>query len=711
MRSRSDHCGHFKIGAVPSTQCGGCSVGIRRRDLIEGDVVGIAVRMKRTPRVAMAACVAVLSAAVLAACLVAIPADAAPSGNEVLILGSSVSGGMGSREAQAVTALGLTPVIADDATWRTLTTAQFSSYRAVVLGDPNCSSLPSVASAEATVDTWGPAITGNVLINGTDPVFHSSSGGGKLTDQGIAFAVADAAKTGTYISLSCYYHGTAPNTPVPVLDGLRPGGFTVTGVGCYNSSKVVASHPALEGLTDADLSNWSCSVHEAFDHSPADFTVLALAKDFGSTFTASDGTVGTPYILARGAGLRSFPLSASPASADPPAGTTHTITAQLLNAADSTPVQGAHLRAITEGTFSLTLGCSTTLCTTDVTGQVAFTYSSATVRTDSVIVFRDANANGNPDIGEEQVRVRVNWTKPTFPTNVDYVALGDSFSSGEGTYDYDTNARGCHRGPKAWPRVLQQAASANIRDIQHRACTGATTPDLRRSRIVGALYIQPAQIPDKPDTSKELVTLTIGGNDVDFPGIVVDCYLYSCADQPTKGLRAKLSRLKNELLTRVYPRLKKAYPNARLLHVGYPRITPLPGATLKDCQAPRRRDRNWLDPDELEAAAALVQEINGTIATAVADSTQGIEYVNVEDVLKGHELCTDDPWVNRLALGVLDLPRGTRRTEQAHPNIRGQQAYSQAVANRLFIPTFSTSRASRLARGRDARRVGAGRAR
>lgn len=663
------------------------------------------------PRRTMAAIVAGLAAIVIGALVMAAPAATAPSGNEVLILGSSVPGGASSLEAQAVTALGLTPVIADDATWRSLTTAQFSSYRAVVLGDPNCGRVSSIASAEATVDTWGPAITGNVLINGTDPVVHPARGGAKLTNQGIAFAVADAAKTGTYISLSCYYHGTAPNTPVPVLDALRPGGFTVTGVGCYNSSKIVASHPALDSLTDADLSNWSCSVHEAFDHSPADFTVLALAKDFGSTFTASDGTVGTPYILARGAGLRSFPLSASPTSAEVPAGTTHTITAQLLNAADSTPVQGAHLRAITEGSVSLTLGCSTTLCNTDAKGQVAFTYSSATERTDSVIVFRDANANGSPDIGEEQVRVQVQWTKPRFPTNVDYVALGDSFSSGEGTYDYDDNARGCHRGPKAWPRVLQQAASANIRDIRHRACTGATTRDLRRSRIVSALYIQPAQIPDKPDTSKELVTLTIGGNDVDFPGIVVDCYLYSCADQPTKRLRSKLARLKNELLTSVYPRLKKAYPNARLVHVGYPRITPLPGVILKDCPAPRRRDRNWLDADEQEAAAALVQEISGTIAAAVADSTQGIEYVNVEDALKGHELCTDDPWVNRLALGVLDLPMGTRRTEQAHPNTRGQQAYSQAVADRLYIPMSSTSRASRLAKERDARRAGAARVR
>jgi hypothetical protein len=44
-------------------------------------------------------------------------------------------------------------------------------------------------------------------------------------------------------------------------------------------------------------------VHEAFDGWPADFIVLAIAQGVGNTYTALDGTVGTPYILARGDGL------------------------------------------------------------------------------------------------------------------------------------------------------------------------------------------------------------------------------------------------------------------------------------------------------------------------------------------------------------------------------------------------------------------------
>jgi hypothetical protein len=60
----------------------------------------------------------------------------------------------------------------------------------------------------------------------------------------------------------------------------------------------------------------------------------------GGAYTASDGSIGTPYILASGAGLRSFPLSLSPVSATAPAGGTHTVTARLLDGETSEPVAG-----------------------------------------------------------------------------------------------------------------------------------------------------------------------------------------------------------------------------------------------------------------------------------------------------------------------------------------------------------------------------------
>jgi len=93
--------------------------------------------------------------------------------NEVLILGSTVTGGTSSLEAQEVAAQGLTPIVVDDATWSAMSSAQFATYRAIVLGDATCSgTVPSAAVANTAA--WGAAVTGNILINGTDPVnlFH-----------------------------------------------------------------------------------------------------------------------------------------------------------------------------------------------------------------------------------------------------------------------------------------------------------------------------------------------------------------------------------------------------------------------------------------------------------------------------------------------------------------------------------------------------------
>lgn len=159
-----------------------------------------------------------------------------------------------------------------------------------------CTSVSAVAPAEANIGVWSPAVTGNVIIDGTDPVLHGKT---FLTNGAVAFAATEAG-TGLYTSLSCYYHGVVPNTPVPVLSGL--GDFKVRGVGCYNDVHKVADHPALTGVTDATLSNWSCSVHEAFDSYPSSFLPLAIANNVTGTgsVTFADGSFGVPYILARG---------------------------------------------------------------------------------------------------------------------------------------------------------------------------------------------------------------------------------------------------------------------------------------------------------------------------------------------------------------------------------------------------------------------------
>jgi hypothetical protein len=357
--------------------------------------------------------------ALIVSALISAPAGAAVA-NRALILAGTVTGGASSIEAQEAAADGLAVDVVDASTWSGMTAAQFASYRAIIIGDPTCygpGTSPDINAAAANAKMWGPVINGNIVILGTDPVFHQNQGGRTVTQRGVDFALAQSGRTGAYITLSCYYHETASNTPVPLLDGIGPGGFKVTGVGCYNNAHIVAESPALTGLTDSDLSNWSCSVHEAFTSWPGALVPLAIARDFDSSFTASDGTKGPPYILA-GGNIQSFPLSIAPLTDTAPAGGTHSVIAQLLDGSTRKAVVGAKVgfRVVSGPNKGVTGACLPALCTTDPTGHVQWTYqSNRTPGSDTIQAFYDLNSNGSPDPGEPQTTAGMTWTGAADP--------------------------------------------------------------------------------------------------------------------------------------------------------------------------------------------------------------------------------------------------------------------------------------------------------
>lgn len=126
----------------------------------------------------------------------------------------------------------------------------------------------------------------------------------------IQFAVAGKSssgdqQTGLYFCLSTYYNFD-DTTTVPSLSYF--GDFTVRGnLDCYNDAHIVASSPVIDSLTDDDLSNWECSVHEAFNSYPSTglkgFEALAIADGVTGPGTQNfaNGHYGVPYILSRGA--------------------------------------------------------------------------------------------------------------------------------------------------------------------------------------------------------------------------------------------------------------------------------------------------------------------------------------------------------------------------------------------------------------------------
>lgn len=351
------------------------------------------------------------------------PGAAATAG--VLILGPTVSGGAASLEAAAATLAGQAPTVVDAVTWGGMTAAQFAAYRAIVFGDPTCVGDPSpLAAAEANRGVWGPVVNGNVIIIGTDPVFHQGTGGAvTLINNGMKFAADAVDKTGAYIDLSCYYFSVspagevAPAVPVapPVLEPF--GSFLVHGQigGCPADAHIVAAHPALAGLTDADLSNWGCSVHEVFPSWPASFLVLAIARDLPPIYTAPDGSVGSPYILARGEALEVISdIKLAPKSDTNPVGTDHTVTATVLE--DGAPKSGVTV------TFKVVDGPHTGVSGTAVTlgdGTASFTYHGTTPGTD-YIVASFVDAAGKTQSSNVATKI---WTGPVKAV-ITYVPVG-----------------------------------------------------------------------------------------------------------------------------------------------------------------------------------------------------------------------------------------------------------------------------------------------
>jgi len=323
---------------------------------------------------------------------------------KILIVDTSLATGSPApwTEVDAATSLGLTTDVVDATTWNSMTTAQFAQYRAIVFADGYCANDSTVALAApiATLSTWVPAVTGNVIVHNFDSVDHANDGnnsdGAKaLTTQGIAFAVADTAHTGMYLSSSCY--GSSDTGWLTLLDAISPGWDRVRN--SANTIHVTGSTPALAPLADATLSDFHSSTHNYMTSWPSDFTVFAIATGKGvaagadnapgdvgaqatitGPYTAPDGTQGAPVILIRGADTSPSHILLTPATQTHDVGGAATLTA-TVKLQDGTPA-GAGITVTFTATAGPNVGTILT-ATTNASGVASITYPGLTAGTDT----------------------------------------------------------------------------------------------------------------------------------------------------------------------------------------------------------------------------------------------------------------------------------------------------------------------------------------
>jgi lysophospholipase L1-like esterase len=93
-----------------------------------------------------------------------------------------------------------------------------------------------------------------------------------------------------------------------------------------------------------------------------------------------------------------------------------------------------------------------------------------------------------------------------------YVALGDSFSSGEGLAPYLAGSQRCDRSPEAYPELVARRLGA-VR-LRFLACSGASIAQVDR---------QIRAVPASGWRRVRLTTVTAGGNDLPFSGLIAAC--------------------------------------------------------------------------------------------------------------------------------------------------------------------------------------------
>jgi hypothetical protein len=270
----------------------------------------------------------------------------------------------------------------------------------------------------------------------------------------------------------------------------------------------------------------------------------------------------------------------------------------------------------------------------------------------------------------------------------DYVALGDSYSAGEGL---DPSGQ-CHRSNQAYGRILAAKEGWSV-DLQ--ACSGAVIGD-----IFGTVFHGP-EVTGPPDPKVGLVTMTMGGNDALFSKVVIACIEHpSCmwGVFPPKGVTEPDSLiatpapgpLENDwgpgtILSiadqlgktgGTFAQLRAHFPNARIVVIGYPYLFPT-GA------APRGPDllcdtilRRVDQPDRTELRY-LQDRFNDAIFEAAV--RQGLDYISPDLLWEGHEPCgADGQWTNSIES---DLGMGKLfGTGPFHPNSAGQQALAALVS-------------------------------
>ncbi|MFJ8108855.1 SGNH/GDSL hydrolase family protein [Streptomyces sp. NPDC096132] len=265
----------------------------------------------------------------------------------------------------------------------------------------------------------------------------------------------------------------------------------------------------------------------------------------------------------------------------------------------------------------------------------------------------DAKATG----AKESLSAASSSVTAASAAGVEYVAMGSSFAAGPSIPPVKEGsvAAACSRSNNNYASIVARDTGAKLTDV---TCSGATTANILTASQGG----QSAQINAVKSTTR-LVTITIGGNDVNYLGSVVS---YSCQNSgeancgsvSTSAIDSALGAVSGRIQN-VVKAVHKISPQARVFLVNYMSVLP-DGAACTGVP---------LTASQLAYERTVASRLAD--ATAAAATVTGATLVNVAAASKGHDACASTPWVEKYK------PASGRATY--HPNEAGMKAVASLV--------------------------------
>lgn len=266
------------------------------------------------------------------------------------------------------------------------------------------------------------------------------------------------------------------------------------------------------------------------------------------------------------------------------------------------------------------------------------------------------------------------------PLPLRYVAMGDSYSSGEGASRYLPAAfgrpRACHRSRRAYSQLLARRLGTRFRHSASRdflACSGDEVPELLQHQI-------PRLGPDVG-----LITVGIGGNDSGWTEVLKSCMKDAVAHpKPGTGkgckaiaeenFQARLPEMRARL-TNAYTQIRARAPRATVIVLGYPAIFE-DGYRSTFCASVGPLTRGARE--DLRVAA---ERLDAEIAAIVQQF--GFRFVDPREIYGPHRICgPDDDWLHGITVRKTGPDAWDMELSPStfHPNRLGQAGFARAIA-------------------------------